>query len=299
MRSGPASAVEDLIKEQSGSWPLLVQSLQGLHDSRTRRVRIDWYDVLIRHIPHRIASTTAKVDAASIQKRACFLCRSNLPPEEKGVALDSQFTAYCNPFPILEKHLTIVHNDHRPQAIAGFVGALLHLTQVLPGYFLIYNGPECGASAPDHMHFQACAREVFPIEQDAKHAGLFIPRYGRRVFVLRDTDAVRVAARLERLISVLADITGKRPEPLINIAGFYEAGWTLFVFPRSRHRPHVYETGELTVSPATIDLSGVFVVPKSADFDRITADDVLSIFGEVTLGEEAFNSALNQLEAMK
>ena len=298
MKCEPASAVEQLIADQSTAWPLLVRGLHGLRESRTRQVHIDWYDVLIRHIPHRIGSTTAAVDPVSVQKRACFLCAANLPVEERGVELDSEFTAYCNPFPILEKHLTIVHRDHRPQAIAGRVDSLMRLTTLLPGYFFVYNGPECGASAPDHLHFQACSREIFPIERDARNVeGISIPDYGRRVLVQRDEDRRRLVERLEKLISILADVTGKKPEPLINIAAFYESErWTVFVFPRAKHRPRVYETGELTVSPATIDLSGVFVIPKAADFDRIAGEDIQSILEEVTLDAKAFNAVLKRLE---
>ena len=304
MKCGPGSAVErieQLIARQSAEWPLLARGLEGLRESRTRSVRIRWFEVMIRHIPHRIGSTTAKVDPESVQKRPCFLCRENLPPEEQGVPLDSQFTAYCNPFPILNRHLTIVHNDHRPQAIAGQVEPMLRLAESLPGYFLIYNGPECGASAPDHLHFQACSRDIFPIEKDAENLrGPSIPDYGRRVFVLRDQDFHMLSERLENLISMLVEVTGKKPEPLINIAVFHDAArWTAFVFPRAKHRPRVYETGELTVSPATIDLSGVFVVPKAADFDRIRGEDIEAIFEEVTLHSDVFDSVLRRLKESK
>ena len=112
------------------------------------------------------------VDAASIAQRQCFLCPTNLDPEEQGIPFDSEFTLYCNPFPILERHLTIVHADHRPQRIAGQFGAFLKLAQALPDSFIIYNGPECGASAPDHLHFQSCSRAVFPIDRDILHDGL-------------------------------------------------------------------------------------------------------------------------------
>jgi hypothetical protein len=307
MKCGLVSGVERLIETQSIAWPLLTRGIEGLHNSQTRRVQIEWYEVLVRHIPHRIGSTTAAVDPISVQKRPCFLCRANLPPEERGLPLDTEFTAYCNPFPILDRHLTIVHNDHRPQAIGGHGRSLLRLAENLPGYFLIYNGPECGASAPDHLHFQACSRAVFPIEKHAQGIqGLTIPDYGRRVFLLRDADPVKLSARLEKLVSILANETlatlrdAEPREPMLNIAAYYDAPqWTVFVFPRGKHRPRVYETGELTVSPATIDLCGVFVVPLLKDFERITGPDIERIFEEVTLSMDIFNRVLAQLEQAK
>ena len=99
--SDVTDAIEKLIREQASEWPLLGRGLDAVEHSETRRVRIDWYDVFVRHIPHRITSTTAAVDADSVRRRACFLCRPNMPTEQRGVALDFGFTAFCNPFPIL------------------------------------------------------------------------------------------------------------------------------------------------------------------------------------------------------
>jgi hypothetical protein len=301
MKCGLVNDVERLIQEQSVAWPLLAEGVRGLRESRTRMERIGWYEILIRHIPHRIKSTSAAVDPVSVSKRPCFLCSANLPPEERGVALSSEFTVYCNPYPILDKHLTIVHSAHRPQAISGQVTSLLEIAEVLPGFFLIYNGPQCGASAPDHLHFQACSRAIFPIEKETQDlAGPDVPNYGRRVVILRGRDIADLSVRIERLIAILADVTGKSPEPLLNIAAFHDEGqWTVFVFPREKHRPRVYETGELTVSPATIDLAGVFVVPLPGDFSRITGADIAQIFEEVTLSPPAFSAVLARLERTK
>src|SRR6516162_8202621 len=156
--------IDQLFQEQVQSWPRLARGVEGLEQAQTRPVRIDWFDVFVRHIPHRVASTTAAVDPESVAKRPCFLCTGNLDPEERGIAFNSNYTIYCNPFPIVDHHLTIVHRDHGIQRIAGEVGAMLDLAAALTGYFVIYNGPECGASAPDHMHFQAGSRDLFPIE---------------------------------------------------------------------------------------------------------------------------------------
>ena len=158
--------LEELFRRQVRAWPQLAKGLEGLARAKTRPVRIDWFDVFIRHIPHRVGSTTAAVDRESVAKRPCFLCAGNLPPEEEGVRFDEDFTIYCNPFPIVDRHLTIAHREHGSQRIANQFGNMLDLAAALPGYFVIYNGPECGASAPDHMHFQAGSRGLFPIEKD-------------------------------------------------------------------------------------------------------------------------------------
>jgi hypothetical protein len=258
--------IERLFEEQIAAWPMLARGTEALKHVRTRVVDLNGFTVFIRHLPHRITSTTAAVDRDSVEKRPCFLCAANLPAEEKGLRFNSEFTIYCNPFPILERHMTIVHNEHRPQRIAGKLPHMIALAQALPGYVVIYNGPECGASAPDHLHFQACSAQGLPIIEDVKRAvGDTIPNYGRTVKLSR------------RVIDI------PEPEPMLNLAAFRDAdGVVLALFPRRKHRPEVFHTGELTVSPATIDLCGMVVAPVEEDFDRITGEDIRKIFNEVS-----------------
>jgi hypothetical protein len=290
MKSSLVSAVDRLLESQAVDWPLLTRGLQGLRASQTRVERVSGRDALVRHIPHRIKSTTAPVDAISVSQRPCFLCPMHLEPEEQGIPFNAEFTLYPNPFPILERHLTIVHTTHRLQRIAGQFGVFLELAEALPDSFIIYNGPECGASAPDHLHFQSCSREVFPIQNDK------LQGYLPRVFMLRDREKGRLVSRLEALVRALWDVTEPAFEPMINVAGWSDHGeWTVCVFPRGKHRPRVFETGELTVSPATIDLCGVFVVPKPEDFARIRGVDIEKIFEEVTLPAAQFETVLAQL----
>jgi len=290
--------IEELFKRQVQTWPQLARGIEGLARAKTRRVRIDWFDIFIRHIPHRMGSTRALVDWESVAKRPCFLCAGNLPPEEEGVKFDEDFTIYCNPFPIVDHHLTIVHREHRWQKIANRFGNMLDLAAALPGYFVIYNGPECGASAPDHMHFQAGSRVLFPIAQDtAGLTGVTVPKYVRNVFLFRGRGRSALIDRVDRVIDLLAEMTGKRSEPLLNVAVFHERGeWVTYVFPREKHRPEVFHTGELTVSHASIDLCGIFVVPLAQDFERITADAIAAIFREVTLPDCQFQEVAEKLE---
>jgi len=227
------------------------------------------------------------------------LCAGNLPPQQEGIPFDSDFTIYCNPFPIVDRHLTIVHREHCRQHIANRFGNMLDLAAALPGYFVIYNGPECGASAPDHMHFQAGSRGLFPIEKDT--AGLTdvsVANYARNVFLLRGRDRSALIHRVDRAIDLLAETTGKRGEPLVNIVTFHERGeWVTYLFPREKHRPEVFYTGELTVSPASIDLCGIFVVPLAQDFEKITGDAIAAIFREVTLPDDQVQEVAKKLNS--
>jgi len=291
--------IEELYNRQLRTWPQLAKGVEGLKRAQTRAVQIDWFTVFVRHIPHRMASTTASVDRDSVARRPCFLCAGNLPAEEEGVQFDEDFTVYCNPLPIVEHHLTIVHREHRAQDIANRFGNIIDLAAALPGYFVIYNGPECGASAPDHLHFQAGSRRLFPIEKDtARMTGITVPGYGRNVFLLRGRDRSALNDRLERTLGLLAQTVGRRGEPMVNLAVLHAQGeWLTYLFPRSKHRPEIFHTGHLTVSPASIDLCGIFVVPLAQDFERITGEGIRAVFREITLPDAQFREVVQRLES--
>jgi ATP adenylyltransferase/5',5'''-P-1,P-4-tetraphosphate phosphorylase II len=199
----------------------------------------------------------------------------------------------------VDHHLTIAHREHGLQRIANQFGNMLDIAAALLGYFVVYNGPECGASAPDHMHFQAGSRGLFPIEKDtAGLTGVTVPNYARNVFLLRGRDRSALIYRMDRAIDLLAEATGNRAEPLVNIAVFHERGeWVTYLFPRGKHRPEAFHTGELTVSPASIDLCGIFVVPLAQHFERITGDAIAAIFREVALPDDQFQEVAGKLES--
>lgn len=280
-------AVEELFLRQAEEWPLLAAGVAALAGARTRDLSGDGRGPLVRHIPHRATSTTAKVDPASIAKRPCFLCRENLFPEQRGLPFGDAWTLLCNPFPIVTRHLTIVHREHRDQRIAGRLGELLDLASALDGLFVLYNGPRCGASAPDHLHFQAGALEELPVARLARRAsGPALDAWGARALLFRGARA-EVVRDGDRALALLSTAFPQEPEPWINVVAWREAdaGFTLLLYPRAKHRPEAFHRGELIVSPAAIDLSGLVVTPVEGDFERLTATAMRSVSEEVTIGE--------------
>ena len=199
--------LEELFKRQARAWPQLAKGIEGLARAKTRPVRIEWFDIFIRHIPHRVGSTTASVDRESVAKRPCFLCAGNLPPEEEGVQFDEDFTIYCNPFPIVDHHLTIAHREHGLQRIANQFGNMLDLAAALPGYFVIYNGPECGASAPDsHKPRQgACSMVMEPVGSPDSR---LCSRCWESIFIKAPAPAMAQAGSLQMWMTVFP--TGSR-----------------------------------------------------------------------------------------
>jgi hypothetical protein len=310
-----ASKVAALIEHQRKHWPMLREGYESFRAIETKRLRIQDAEVVVQHNPRRIKSSAAQVDIASIASRPCFLCPENLPPEERALVIGN-LVLLCNPYPVLDHHLSIVDRQHGRQRIDGNVGSLLGLARELgPEYFALYNGPECGASAPDHLHFQACSSALLPIsehlfnngqvfsggssmgEEDAESFELYtLGGCGRTTVVLRGGNPRELEKWLYRFIDEIRRQTGKQ-EPLLNIICCYSSGiWTIYVFPRARHRPSCfYADGpeRLLVSPGAIDMAGVVVVPEREHFERIDAEQLGRIYHEVSYNEAITNDIVD------
>jgi hypothetical protein len=310
--------VAALIGQQYEAWPQFREGRDAFEHIETKRVPVEESEVVIQHNPRRIRSTAASVDKESVENRRCFLCSENLPPEEKGIPY-GELMILCNPFPVLNGHLSIVHRAHIPQQINGNVETLLSLAKDLgSSYFVLYNGPECGASAPDHLHFQACSRELLPVEEHlfedepvmSEDCGyceetaqntfeLFtLGGTGRSIVVFRGGNRDEIAHWVYEVINELAQQTD-REEPLINIVCTYDPRmWTVYFFPRSKHRPaSFFAEGDqrLTVSPGAIDMAGVVVVPEREHFDKIDGARVAAIFSEVSTRSELVNDMIDAI----
>ncbi len=310
------SRLSSLLDHQKRTWPLLAQGYESLSRGEMRPVEMDGTRVFVQHNPGRVRSTGAAVDIASVEARPCFLCPANLPPEEKGIEYGDGHVILCNPFPVLDRHLSIVCKEHAPQQIAGNLPLLLELAHDLsPDYFVLYNGPECGASAPDHFHLQACSRSIFPLEAAlatgdappvphcdmceetvANYFELFtINDSGRSAIVFRAGNWTALAAWMKKTLDQLGSHAGKEEPPVNIIATYDQAIWTVFMFPRKRHRPGCfYAEGEekILVSPGAIDMAGVLVAPERDHFLKLDADLIRRIYSEVSLDEGEVNGVL-------
>lgn len=295
--------------QQREMWPMLREAIAGLERVESRKLPVKNSIILAQHNPRRIISAIARVDAQTIKQRPCFLCPENLPVEEKAMTFGQDFVALCNPFPVLKNHLVIASRRHTPQLIEGNFELMLDLAGDLGDkWFTLYNGPRCGASAPDHLHFQSCAREGLPIFPEIetwelkmvdqfRQLGPFgtfsLADYRINLLVTRSSDRQLLIGWFNETIARLAMVSGESEEPMINLIVTHDDdGWTVIVFPRSKHRPSCYYAegeAKLIVSPAAIDLAGVLIVPRAEDFARIGAVDIEKIYAEVTLDDERFS----------
>ncbi|MDF1574772.1 MAG: DUF4922 domain-containing protein [Bacteroidales bacterium] len=304
-----------LFEDQLSSWPLLGANWEKLDGAQIKQFKFDGFTIRVQCNPKRILSSAAKVDQASIRQRACFLCTENRPPEEKQVWAGDDYEILCNPFPIFRAHYTIAKATHTPQVIEPEFDRFLELSRELPDLALFYNAPDCGASAPDHMHFQAGNRGFMPIEEEIT---ALKDQYGK---VLLNDSGIRVTAVSDGLRRFYVLESGSKEligdfgrgafrflrklqggeEPMINMLSYYTTAWQVLLFPRGRHRPWQYfEEGEknILLSPASVDMGGTLITPHEKDFLKISREDIEDIFSQVTFPPGHFRQ-MNQVIEQK
>lgn len=300
-----------LYHDQQRRWPMLADGVTALKNVQFRELDCGTFAARLQFNPKRIISTGAKVDAATIKERKCFLCVGNLPPEQQGVLYHGKFLILCNPMPIFREHFTISHIDHIPQSIEEQILSFLSLAKDLsPVYSVFYNGPKCGASAPDHMHFQASPAGLIPVENEAeRHLRIVkkiqdvtvstLEEYGRSVIVLDGANEQQMELAFLRLTSAMRSVMQTSDEPMMNVIGsFKEGSWRLIVFLRSKHRPAAYfKEGEekVLISPASVDIGGLIVTPMEKDFVTVNGAAVADIYTEVSLTKNDMNSIIGKL----
>jgi len=301
--------LDDFLQQQIGSWPLAATNYKGLEHVEEREFEFDDFKVRVQLNPERIRSSAAKVDEKSIAKRDCFLCLDKLPAEQLGIAQGDDFVILVNPFPIIKEHFTIPKLNHEDQSFMVNVESMLALAKSMQGYTVFYNGPKCGASAPDHMHFQAGKSGFMPLEAEYfelkdRRSELLLKNeelevrafyhYLRKMISIESVDVDSMLKAVAILYSRFSSMQEEEKEPMLNaICAFVHGKYVMHLFPRKLHRPSQYfAEGEeqLLISPASVDFGGVFITPRRKDFDKITAADITDIFSQVSVDEDFFSS---------
>ena len=267
--------VNQLFNEQISEWKLARDNYDALKYLRVKTLDVNGHPYKIQFNPARIVSSSAKIDTEHISRRPCNLCRANRPSEQKGVPFGNRYIVLVNPFPIFSRHLTIADVEHTPQIIVSRFGDMLDLAEQLDDYTVFYNGPKCGASIPDHFHFQAGNKGVLPIEND---------RFKYNAICFESENRQEMIKRFREIYENLPT-PPDHPEPMLNMLTLYEIEqWTTWIFPRTKHRPACYATHgatQLLITPGSVEMGGLFITPLEKDFEKITAEDIARILHEV------------------
>ena len=304
--------IDKFIKDQLSVWPLAAENYRNLKKAEMKHLEVGGLRVVVQYNPCRRISSEAALDKKSISERPCFLCPENRPAEQTNIEFEGRkgrkYRVTLNPYPIFPSHLVISSFDHTPQSIWHRYQDLLDFVKENNEYLGFYNGPQSGASAPDHMHFQACPQGLMPLQRrvdelldtsedgtlefltNVKEARLFhLDEYARGVFVLRGTTAKSTAKLFYRLLDC-APLPEDSEEPRLNLIAWYHGGeYRTVVMFREKHRPHNYfstASDHLAMSPGCADMAGVYVAPEKEDFDKLDSKLLSQVVEEVAASEE-------------
>lgn len=308
------SSLMRFFNRQLEKWDDARKHFRDLQDVRTRDVNVAEMTMTVQYNPSRIVSTGASVDKKTIAARPCFLCSKNRPRQQMTKNVDEDFELLVNPFPILPTHFTIPAREHRPQTILGNYGEIHKILSLYSDLMIFYNGPKCGASAPDHLHLQAGTNGILPLQTGWG----MLSRNLNAVYSLNDEEDISVITdypcpallirsknresdeeMFRRLYDALPMNDGDT-EPMMNIVSWTE-GETYYsvVFPRRKHRPDCYYAegeAQMLVSPGALDMSGLIVTPRREDFERISGADILAILNEISVTREELDSIIAKIK---
>lgn len=300
-----SAQIDSFIASQIAEWPQAAGNFEALKGVKVKEVELPGWTVKVQFNPARIVSSSAKVDAKSLKERKCFLCAENRPSVQRGIDWGGKYTILINPFPIFPRHLTIPDRTHTDQLIADRIADMMQLASELADYTVFYNGPKCGASAPDHMHFQAGNSdfltlgtaledaELKTIATDGEATLALVDSLPLKVFVIDATDPAAGQRLFARLYAAIPVPEGEK-EPMMNLLCYATpAGVRLVVIPRKRHRPSFYGIegeGTMLLSPASVDMGGVFITPLEKDFNALDAAKITQVLDELCLSTAEINT---------
>lgn len=297
---------------QLQEFELAKKNYTGLQQVVCRDIPFGHFRLRIQYNPARMLSTNARIDTRSLQNRKCFLCRQHMPEAQKGIRYNDRYHLFINPYPIFERHFTVPSDLHEPQRIEGRFEDLLDLAFDFQGYTLFYNGPACGASAPDHFHFQMCPRHRMPLEEDAGNEELrrylvkkdyysvsILEDYLREVILLQASDSRLLSELFQQALEIIGRFIPYETEPMINLLGWFDnCQWTVCLFPRRTRRPRqFYAEGNEKVlfSPGCVDMAGLIISPREEDFRKYSAALLTDMFAQVTADPDSWERIKKEL----
>ena len=300
-----ADLAAGLLERQIKTWPVLAEGYSALGSAWVKEIRGEGWKVKVQINPRRIVSTGAKLDPESIRRRPCFLCPEHLPPEQQAILYRDDYLVLCNPAQIFPRHLTIAHRRHLPQSLLENLPTFLQLAADFgPSILVFYNGPKCGASAPDHLHFQAAPAGLLPVETEIlepRHRRI-VGRWngatlwrtlglGRGILVIEGKGTEEVTSVFGKLIRALQRLNSSADEPPLNVFCVHTGeGWRLILFPRLKLRPAAFfreEPERLLISPGAVDMGGMLITPREKDFLALDLEIIRGIYREVAFDDAA------------
>ena len=277
---------------QLEKWDDASRRYHDLRNVQTRELVVGASSFHVQWNPARMVSTGASIDKKTLAERPCFLCEQNRPKEQFKKSIDSQYDLLVNPYPILPIHFTIPSVKHEPQLIRESYGEIHKLLEEYPELMVFYNGPKCGASAPDHAHFQAGTSGTLPLQKSWKRLShhllkivelnegediSLIEEYPCPAMLIRSRSQYGDEQLFRRLYEALPQ-KDDEVEPMMNIVS--AEGDSQFI-----------------ISPGALDMAGLFITPRQEDYERLSPERALSILAEVSLSKDEVQQVIERLKS--
>lgn len=308
------SSLARFFNRQMETWSVARHNFRDLQGVQTRDLTVGELSLTVQFNPARMVSTGAKIDKESLSHRPCFLCQDNRPKEQIVKRFDDNLQMLVNPYPILPVHFTIPAHHHKPQRVLENYAEIYKILTRYPDIMVFYNGPKCGASAPDHLHFQAGTSGIVPLQASwAMTSRDLTPvcqlNADANISVINDWISPALLIRckksgdgthLFRRIYNALPMGEDDAEPMMNIVSWQKNGVLLSViFPRLKHRPSCYSAegnDKMLVSPGALDMAGLIITPREEDFRRISGDEAAAILREVSLSKDAMQQVIGKIK---
>lgn len=254
-------------------WPACRERYEALAEARQRVVTTEGRDYLLTYNPARAKSAKAKISSDGLlgEERPCFLCQHALPQEQlyeevETLPLHHKYLVAVNPYPIVDHHFTIIAKEHTRQTLVGRVWDMAFFADLFPDYLIFFNGACSGASAPDHMHFQAVPKQAVPMLQWSEDQ-----------------------KRQLGVTSQFPTVTDTDHQNILTWTEGAEAYW--LVIDRAAHRPWQYfvgteempatsEADRVLISPASLEFCGLVPLSREEDFEKMTPALLTDLLGQ-------------------
>ena len=253
-------------EQQLAQWPECRQRYEQLSQAGRRKLVIEGREYVLAYNPGRSTSAKAlivngKPMTMGVEQkdevRPCFLCEHALPEQQLRVPIDTlplhhQYLVAVNPFPIVDHHFTIICKEHIRQDFKGRMWDMAYFADLFPDYLIFFNGACSGASAPDHMHFQAVPKSCVPL--------------------IEWSEDVRTQLGVTQHIPHIEDSDHK------NVVTWTEGSIAYWlVIDRKAHRPTQYflpddDPDKVIYSPACLEFCGLIPLCRKEDFDKLTPE---------------------------
>lgn len=322
---------------QIKEWKLASDNYDKLNGVMTKPIDTTTGEIAVQFNPERIGSTGADISKKALEKRPCFLCRDNRPTEQWQKSILGKYYLLVNPFPILPLHFTLTDKQHKPQRIKDRYEDMINIADSINEFFIFYNGPRCGASAPDHAHFQIAKRGEVPLEKDwdslyktsrsriypildeefieitklepmADDNGIFLARFVCPVFVIVSRTTQASVFLFNKLYDAI-DTNNELEEPMMNILAWNMKSnsdgnkrLVTIVIPRAKHRPDCYTKEgdeQILVSPGALDMSGLIITPREEDFNKMDSHTAINIISECGISPEEEINIIKRIKNIK